>query len=988
MKKISLGSFPLVDLDGKERKYIDSYLIKVLSDLITVNQLSNSIYMDRAKYITPISIMEFIKENKGNSSGPNQPYSDSMDTERLIKANVIKHAFKNTKKLYQALSADPFYKTNIFFPIYIEEPIKSSSGYQDYNYDFLILSNDLVKQQLLDEIIYDDKITLLFLVLKCLIAPHMKVTDIGTNQNNGKNFRKYFSVFLETCKNENINPFDMFIKIVKAAGMGKRSIKPGLFGTYSAAQNTNMFSNLAERVSGVNNRDEKFHSKTFLNLFNTDGEIKDASFLTDISLDQINNFIRETSSFDTKNYNPMLRQYAQAKTHEYGKILSIVDALRAFNTSSNVMEEINSNTLISKISVKDSNNEDTLLSINKEAIINELETTLFRNFLDEIGKLDENRINATRKDLVDKFKTDIFNAIPNLSNTKTSNGKTYIQNLKEKVLQATDKAQTAKHDIIKVLNLAGFATQEEKDREIENYFNNPNIVDPALIKYKQDLKDIQKMQTELTTLNGNNISFNSTITSLEKEAKISLKVNLEIIQAYLTTLYSEIYEYIYSDQFDKDIQRLQYETKNVQTIDARLFNTPVLLSKNMSSIQITLEETRDSFNTEAEGNFRKYVQSDLVGQIDQTTFNGMLKYKIANIGENAFREALVKSVFLPIFIKYTNLAVSKSSQIKDLKVNNNPLIKRLLQNQNSFKAFILTEETLVASYEILHYIDTIKFEEGLINHPVSKVMNPQNKILFMLTRLGLNDNPVFIFTKGRILLSMPAHLSMTGMNFLSSVPLTEFAKVGSINWGKDLWNQDLMFGGVRESVKYKSIQANIDKIKAEIKSASEELKSLTDAKEKKKKQAEIERKKAELLDKQSKFDDFSTTQHESNFTSNTNTFKRDDNTRVMGGPRPGGRYSTNLDPNGNYRYENNRIQDQRNGMDYLREQRFQPRQETYPQQNVEPVNPNNYFQPRQNQYPESAPTQQEYPQVQPLSGRPGIFNNEYVRNRQNELYQR
>ena len=150
MKKISLGSFPLVDLDGKERKYIDSYLIKVLSDLITVNQLSNSIYMDRAKYITPISIMEFIKENKGNSSSPNQPNSDSMDTERLIKANVIKHAFKNTKKLYQALSADPFYRTNIFFPIYIEEPIKSSSGYLDYNYDFLILSNDLVKQQLLD----------------------------------------------------------------------------------------------------------------------------------------------------------------------------------------------------------------------------------------------------------------------------------------------------------------------------------------------------------------------------------------------------------------------------------------------------------------------------------------------------------------------------------------------------------------------------------------------------------------------------------------------------------------------------------------------------------------------------------------------------------------------------------------------------------------------------------------------------------------------
>lgn len=986
MKKISLGSFPLVDLDGKERKYIDSYLIKVLSDLITVNQLSNSIYMDRAKYITPISIMEFIKENKGNSSSPNQPNSDSMDTERLIKANVIKHAFKNTKKLYQALSADPFYRTNIFFPIYIEEPIKSSSGYLDYNYDFLILSNDLVKQQLLDEIIYDDKITMLFLVLKCLIAPNMKVTDIGTSNNNGENFRKYFSVFLETCKNENINPFDMFIKIVKAAGMGKRSRQHGLFG------------NLSQRVAGVDAYSNKFHSQTFLNLFDSAGDIKDAAFLTNVSLDQINAFVAE-DEHALERYNPMLRQYAQAKTHEYSKILSIVDALKAFNASTNIMEEINSNTLLSQISVKDAKGEDTLLSVNKEVIINELETVLFRNFLDEIGKLDEGRINFTRSDLVKNFKADIFAAIPNLSATKTNNGKSYIQNLKDEVLHLRDTSQTIKQGIIRAMVLTGFTTPEERDEEIARHINDRNTVDPSVISYQKELQAIKDKEAELMTLNGYNTSVNSTVVNLEKEAKISLKVNLEIIQAYLTTLYSEIYEYIYSDQFNEDIQRLQKETKTVENFRLQLFN-PTFLSSYMSGIVITLGETRESFNTEAEGNFRRYIQNDLVGQIDQATLKGMLTYKVNGIGDQALRDALVKSVFLPIFIKYTNLAVSKSSQIKDLKVNNNPLIKRLLQNQNSFKAFILNEETLISSYEILHYIDTLKFEEGLIPHPVSKVMNPQNKILFMLTRLGLNNNPVFIFTKGRIILSMPSHLSMTGMNFLSSIPLTEFTKVGAINWGKDLWSQDLMFGGVRESVKFKSTQVNIDKIKAEIKSATEELKTLTDAKEKKKKQVEIEKKKADLLDKQSRFDEFNTTQRESNFTSNTDTFKRDDATRVMTGPRLGGRYDTNMDPNGNYRYENNRLNDQRNGMDYLKQQRFQPGQQQYPQsqQTVDTINPNNYFQPRTNNYPErqeQAPgyynREQQSPQENQASqSNPGsrLFDNEYVRNRQNELYHR
>ena len=45
-----------------------------------------------------------------------------------------------------------------------------------------------------------------------------------------------------------------------------------------------------------------------------------------------------------------------------------------------VNQNVNSNTLLSQISVKDAKGEDTLLSVNKEVIINELETVLFRNF--------------------------------------------------------------------------------------------------------------------------------------------------------------------------------------------------------------------------------------------------------------------------------------------------------------------------------------------------------------------------------------------------------------------------------------------------------------------------------------------------------------------------------------------------------------------------------------------------------------------------------
>ena len=66
MKKIAVGAFPLVSIDKIERKMVENYLINTLSDLINVNQLSADINSDRARFITPMSILNFIKENKTN----------------------------------------------------------------------------------------------------------------------------------------------------------------------------------------------------------------------------------------------------------------------------------------------------------------------------------------------------------------------------------------------------------------------------------------------------------------------------------------------------------------------------------------------------------------------------------------------------------------------------------------------------------------------------------------------------------------------------------------------------------------------------------------------------------------------------------------------------------------------------------------------------------------------------------------------------------
>ena len=100
MRKISLGSFPLIDVVGKDRRIFESYLIKVISDLITANQLSNSIYTDRVQYVTPLSILKFIKEDqKGLVQTTPQPNKDVSSDDRSRKAKSIQNAFRNTKAL-------------------------------------------------------------------------------------------------------------------------------------------------------------------------------------------------------------------------------------------------------------------------------------------------------------------------------------------------------------------------------------------------------------------------------------------------------------------------------------------------------------------------------------------------------------------------------------------------------------------------------------------------------------------------------------------------------------------------------------------------------------------------------------------------------------------------------------------------------------------------------------------------------------------------
>ena len=938
MRKISIGTFPLIDIKAKERKYMDSYLIKVLSDLLTVNQISSSIYDDRARFITPFSILEFFKENKNfvsDSRNFNEPQSGSMKPERVLKAGIIKNAFKNTKNLYRAISNDPFYKEFIFYPIYIEESIKATNtGYQDYRYDFLILSNDLIRKQILDEIFFDDRITMLFLVLKCIILPKEKLSELGKTD---KQFKLYFSSFLETCKNENINPFDMFIKIIKLTGKLKR--------------NSNITSStFLNRVVGKSNT--KFQSKAFLNLFGTDGEIKNASFLINLDQTTIDQFLKEDNTVVNSGFNAIQRQYAQSKTHEYGKIISIIDALMQFNIQKNLVRNINETELTTKIQQVSNDGETKEFNINKDQLINDLETVYFRQFLNSIQKADKVSIGKILSTFQNKFKSEVLVPIGKSKQDLQTELRTYENKrgmliTEIRTIQNTIRSLMSKGVKIEQNSLDAAHLKDAMFKENENSSQLTNI----------DF-EIQNLQQQIYT--------SEDAASLAAKAQNFIQANfaldLELFKSQLTGLYADIYTYFSSDEFNNDL------SVNGLNLDIGKFQT-FQIFKSKFSLSL-MEMSQDFMNNHYE-KFSQFLDTNYTGNPNYNSYRNLLNqfkngidasYNLSYVNlSNAFFDDIMK----PVFKKYSNASINDASRIKDLRAEKNPLLRKILNNEDLFKSFVLNEETIIGAYDILHYIDTIKYEEGLIKNPVSKVFNDTNKIQFMIRRLGIEEHPVFIISKAYITLSMPDHLSLTNTNFISKIPISEFLKVVGINYKTELWDHENMFGGLKNSMGYQKIVADITAAEKSIEVANAALKQAKISNDKNRikiAEKELARKNKEKMDHLAKLEAIGNTGDKYNLSSNLDYSKRDGIERTWGQPDSGNDYQQNMDQNGLDRNENLNILNQRENMDGLRNNNFpNPNQYTgtsslfnHPnvqaRMNPNMYNPNEQGYPNPNQY--------------------------------------
>jgi hypothetical protein len=309
-------------MSKQDRHCIDNYSIKNFADLITLNTQMTHIQSDTQKYITPDVIMKYF--NNPIASTVSNPDANN-------KTSTMKRAFRSLQDFHKSISGNAFYADKVTFPIYLENENKNGS----HDYDFILLSNDLVPNETLDEIKYDDKVTLTFLFLKDMLYPYVKLSDMGLAQ--GYDVRGDMAKFIEFSKNNDTDPISAMVKLIKIAGMKKSnsSLPNGLISFVKANKALN------ESIS-----------QKFFNLFGgtrKTGQIKDIHFLlNEINHLEIAKFFDDTTNRNARSHlgvsdthatqsSGLERQYLAQKTQEYNKILSMVDSLVNFNQTKDVM---------------------------------------------------------------------------------------------------------------------------------------------------------------------------------------------------------------------------------------------------------------------------------------------------------------------------------------------------------------------------------------------------------------------------------------------------------------------------------------------------------------------------------------------------------------------------------------------------------------------------------------------------------------------------
>lgn len=924
MKKIRFGSFPLISVPRQDRDCIDKYSIKNYSDLITLNSAVRSSSEAVDKYITPYSIYKYFKNpqllDALSNSGPNNSGPDLLKDKSL----TMQRAFKSLREISINIQNIPFYADKVAFPIYLEH---KSNAKNDYDYDFLLLTNDLVDKQILDEIHYDDNVTMMFLVMKDIMYSRTPLSMLGVTGETESDIKRDFAQFLELCKQYGKNPVDIFINIIKIIGQNKA--------------NTGAVTSVSSKLTSMAS---KATSAKLTSLFNH-GEIKDASYMLQaIKQKDIADFLDETAEHNASTHggitnrkqsirdqmstkakemsddrsttitSQLEREYLLSKTHDYNSILSVVSAMLAFNKNDKIIDEVNDGSLTFNLNsslMGASSTSEADIKVNADAIIDKLRQFYFDAFVKSLinyanilfASFEEEAVRnlpAEIKSFVLKSRKNTFELEKLASNSN--------ENRLNKIYAEIDRLnENIKFEIAK----GQFANQAV----IDNYSNMVNDQHAALRNLQQT------MMLDHIVNDGKN---NSVKNENDKIRKFRFEENIESIQGSLVALLNELEANIYDKESLQDI--IYAMSSNDKTIiESYLKTFDTSLEIIASEIMLSYENSFRNEVTELYSYFNVSLTTLETDVFSKLELNGKVKTQLIDKMKLALQN-ITNSIYRDFGSKVSQSKMKYATG----RAERNPVIKQTIIKSNNFKTFIISQKILLDLYDILSYIDGQKYIAGLLRFPPSKIYGDIARMKYTLERVGLTTNPVFIIdeiTKS-VTLSSPDMLSLTGTPLFSKITRDQMKAICYIDYNKDLWNSDK----IMEHYTQKSNAKKISDLKAKISKIDGEMKPLLNNKKRTPAQQQ------ELLKKQ-----------------NEKRKVEEELSKLNSSSSRGVTLSTSLN-----REQNEQIRD----MNSLQErpvgnQQYQPR-ESYPQMN-------SYQQP-QVQYPQPQQGQQGYaPQRDPYN---------------------
>lgn len=847
MKTLSFGSFPLVHLDKRDRQCIDSYMIKNFAKLLVMSATMGNATNGVRKYRTPNVILNALKGNNSSNSIIN---TNNLPSESTMNDNI--RAFQAFKEIYNAIGKDPFYRDNIVYPIYIEqksETVNASHGLDiNYDYDFLLLTNDLQKHQSLDELTYNDDTTLSFLLLKDLLYPLTKLQNFERMDRkeieDKRDLRMNFVKFLEHSKSKKMDPIIVFEKIIQSVG---KTLSTNRLDRTSIDRNTLLNKFVDTLHSSTSKETNDRFNTNFRNMFNKDGQLMSASKLINLTFNQIGDFTTEPEdSLDDHNDNYLKRQFNFTKTQEFTSTLQVLDSLLEFNSLTIADAYKDANTISNKINLK---TDEGNFTVDMDTFYNNLNSIYFPDFIKDVSDKIQSQFDFISKFVPDPKISGNYNSniTTNANNNKLLiNERNQLQatlNLLMDYIHYTQDPHSNRpglivqhHDAIKKQYTPGFNDNDRYSGVMLNGFNKVfindglfnfqatndyselyNKITSTIPSKSMRLKDANKFIDDLTNVNNltkmvnyldqsisnidNNIAnfnsiqhiaMNTNNTTSTSNTSNNQLINLLDFQKAFSFIHADIINFTNKQNgeiFANFIQSNKPLLQNINEFVTMDHTNPKLQDNELfKTCEMSLKELVAELMQYLKNKFEnKDLSTEVLNSIDK--FFKTFEISIYNIFDKRITKKIIKD--------FNSLNETNFVKSNDTKINQNPILKRIINDPNglsNLKTFILTEQVLLDFYDITYYFDSLKYKHGIIKNIVQRLNNKENKINRALIRLGLDNCPVFIIgNSNNIYLKMPDFLSLTNSSFFQQIRKEDLKNSCKLKGLYNMWDEKAMY---------------------------------------------------------------------------------------------------------------------------------------------------------------------------------------------------